>query len=667
MRHLILVEYADDVAPAVALATHPETPEERACLIALTPDVMDRLEQQGVSYELATTIEQQAALDEVAEENLARATQFIERVDHLLAARLPTVSNAGYSPLRCHTQELLVLLDTLAFRCVQLEALVHRGPTRRVSFFSTADEAASSLVFRPWESAWAPVCRAARDQAPAWAQRIAWHEQRSIARADKVRARIARQDRLSASEAIRRVRNGVRAHLQHVRRFARMGASPQPDPPLSAQRGARILLLGWLSPDLKAIEQALRRGRVDLWSWPTSLAASKGSTRPTDREEGDNPPTLDGDTVWDDVQHDPEIARWLIWCGISGLKAGYEQWAWFFRLRVPENWDQYCRARGQLDALRPTCVLHGEIGRHSWARTVTEAARAVHIPTVCYQWGGNYGYVQQPYLELTELQSDHFLAYTQGVQRVLAHQTAAKAGPLVHDIGSTYFARLDRAIAHVRQAPHRPSARRCIYVSTMLLGAVRHGPSHGLDDTLSSQLQRRVLAIMDDECPRRCALKLPPIQEHTVDPIRHWIAQSGRSIGVMKRPLEQVLDQADVWVIDGPSTALQQVLLTGKPVIYVETRGVRLYPKALELLRQEICVLDGWDPEFDEQFRAALRRARTGDFVPTGRFTRRFTLEHTDSPEQAARRAIAMLLNTVTAQTTNPQQDAAWELAENHR
>jgi hypothetical protein len=82
-------------------------------------------------------------------------------------------------------------------------------------------------------------------------------------------------------------------------------------------------------------------------------------------------------------------------------------------------------------------------------------------------------------------------------------------------------------------------------------------------------------------------------------------------------------------------------------VLYVHTRGVEFQPEAFAELRQQVRVVDGWAPDFDAQFRAALGRLWDEPHTPEASFVRQFVTSDAD-PDVVVRAAVGTVLGLAT-------------------
>lgn len=710
MALVILAEFLEDAPQAVRLAREARAGGASVRLIALSPAAMEALERHGEdAYHLPASIDQHQQLNAVAAENLERFQGLVDIVQRHVTTCSPAMAGSGCSVLRCHVPEALILMDIVAFLAVELEHVVRTHAAGQVAYFGNARLRRRAVLFGPSESVWANLCRVLRtapdETRPAWARAVRWTELESGATAWKVNLRIARQEPGRFVRSMVKAVPGALAAYHRLTDVLRVRHRRREHDARSTRETTRVLLLGWLTPDLTALTQGLRgQEQVSVWHWRSPSAVAHRASqagRPLDASlpakgggellpfgrlriprrripsnveglgmspagrGGSRSPgharwapqdgaavETEGQRLWEALERDPEARRLLTWNGVCGLSVAREHWRHLFCMQLPRTVALYQRAQQALAALRPHLLVHGELGELGWERTVVEAARPSGVPSLFYQWGGNYGYLRQPYLDLTQLHSDYMLTYTPRVAEVLSEQVRASrwARASLQAAGSPYlaglrqrFRRQPRSASPRNRWPGRSGRFRVVYVASSLSGSAQYGPFHWVDDGLYYQLQRRILTVLAEVFPHEVALKLPLNRVEAVDPVGAWMARRRLPMHTLRRPLNQCLGRAQAWVIDGTATALQEVLLTGKPVLYVHARGVEFHPEAFDELRQQAQVVDGWEPDFEARLRTALERLWDDPPAPEAPFTRHFVTPD-DDPDAVVRRAVGAVL-----------------------
>ncbi len=272
MRTLIFVEFVDDIPAVVEILRR--RPGEDCQAVALSPAAMEALEAAGISYDLPASPEDGPALDTIASENIER----VRRLEDLLAraadAVAPHAKAVGFSPIRCHAHEILILLDAAAFRVHQLASVLRRLRPERVLYFRRERSLPSAVLFEPGSSIWSSITHHLRRHpgAAPWACDITWQElagQGSPAReAARIRALNSRGlgPRVRVRRRLGEIRWLRRLYWRHSKRNLSRRRGPTSNRPGGATRSA-FIIVGW-GVDLTWIaEELCRRADVELWYW----------------------------------------------------------------------------------------------------------------------------------------------------------------------------------------------------------------------------------------------------------------------------------------------------------------------------------------------------------------------------------------------------------------
>jgi hypothetical protein len=607
---LLLVAFQEDAATA-------GRNQMRALVVALCPEAADALSALGTPYELQTNIDDHGRLESAAGENLVRFEQVAE------LSRVAIDRQTTWRSLDAHYYAVLTLMDALTFAVLQLRDLVEMHRPRVVTFFRCWPLSSGAIVPGPEDSIWSALCawlaEAPDDRRPDWARGVRWRAVPSTASRFGVRDRIRRQNADGSPLAYLRE---VRALSGRIRQWRAVLAvlARRPVRAARAPAAARMLVLG-APPDIGVIREALGQ-QVDLWHWEAETPAPVG---PPGRLVLDAPPLIDPEAS---ARVSAAVTRalaspLLTIHGVPIAAVGGPAWQALLR-ETPRTFELFRSAQAYLAALAPDLIVHGELGMPRWTRTMVEAAWSLGLPTAFQQWGGNYGYIDQRYLDQGELRSNHVLAYTDHVAERLTRQVSAsrQARATIHVGGAPYLARERERLRLA--AEHRMGAeRRCVYVPAAFTGSTRYGPSHAVDDSLQYQVQQRVVSALA-AVKRPFVVKLTPRRRAAFEPLERSIRRRHLPVSFDRRPLEHVLDTPAVWIVDGSATTLQQVLLSGNPVIFVDTRGTRFDAGAMAALQGDAVVLDAWDVGFVDALRDAVLDALTQPWQACGEFVRTY-------------------------------------------
>ena len=277
---------------------------------------------------------------------------------------------------------------------------------------------------------------------------------------------------------------------------------------------------------------------------------------------------------------------------------------------VPAMWGHYRAAHRLMSAQRPAIVV-ASYAEAPWQAPTLEAARALGIPTAIYQHGGMLGVCELPVFRDTDRRvADHMLVYGDGVKAYLDDDDARHATPRATSIvvGS---ARLDALRRRAPSAARRfarsvPRLRRpvVLYIAEQLRGNAHYLNCNGYPDVSFHELQARFIALFREFPAIRFLYKV--FADHVPNPIPDAAAGAPNieMVGLLERRVTTLMWDADLIVLDMPSTALLECLLTPNPiVVFADARSLRMREEAKRLLRRR-CTL----AETPDAFLAEVRR-----------------------------------------------------------
>jgi hypothetical protein len=108
------------------------------------------------------------------------------------------------------------------------------------------------------------------------------------------------------------------------------------------------------------------------------------------------------------------------------------------------------------------------------------------------------------------------------------------------------------------------------------------------------RMQRRIVDTLMSFPSVQAIVKLHPTSSQPQSPIVDYIAESKarNCVCISEIPLEEMLDVADLFINDSPTTTLLQMLTTGRPILALNNGALVFEPEALPLLRQAVTYCD---------------------------------------------------------------------------
>lgn len=312
--------------------------------------------------------------------------------------------------------------------------------------------------------------------------------------------------------------------------------------------------------------------------------------------------------------------------------------------RVPLLAQFYSRALRYLSSRRPRAVLTGVLTGDG-AQVIRQAAEETGVPLVCFQHGGNYGYIDLPHLAASDLRASILCVYGPGVAEILGEQANGMSREVdVESVGRPPEVRVRRGGSQPNRVSDRENVKRLVYVATGFVGDMRYGPNYWYDDTayFLHQVQLlRVLAKTPGFTTR--IVKLHP-KDKLENPLADHLRDEDRTVFDVRREgtLDDFLSPSDVVVLDWPSTTLIEVLEAGCSVVYIDMGYVEWIPEAMALLQQGAWVIEK-ERSWEDRLRTALRAAAAGsESSPTGKtstFLKRYACQRYE-PDSVLRRML---------------------------
>lgn len=288
---------------------------------------------------------------------------------------------------------------------------------------------------------------------------------------------------------------------------------------------------------------------------------------------------------------------------------------------IPDMWVQFLGAcawlqQGKFDAL---------VGMELPSRTVGMfclAARSIGLPSVLAIHNGGFTIDMPPQDAVGPIQCDTYLtycrediAYYEGFTERMGVFPRARIVP----VGSARLEALRRTVNL-----HRSKALRArllegsrnpllLYVPTSFRGPQRYFGEGASSDVAYFELQQRILRCCAEFPDVRVIYKEFPGGGDAVDPIPEFLARCVPNARIVSTPLTELIWAVDAIVIDWPSTALTEAVLTDKPLlVYAGRDWARLVPIAKSALQQRAWVSETPDA-FETHVRAFLS---ADDFSP---------------------------------------------------
>ena len=241
-------------------------------------------------------------------------------------------------------------------------------------------------------------------------------------------------------------------------------------------------------------------------------------------------------------------------------------------------------------------------------------------------YGGFLGYCVLPFHERYDLaDADYFICNGEGAVKTLERPSPltfwnpnvkrakpfAVGAPWIEDLVKGQRknkAKNDDSERCVRQGNHKTgdhADRTIMYIMSALVGDNRYLGYVHHPEIWYWKLQRELVKRMSRFPDVRVLLK-PPMRDRYPqirNPLFDWMERNRpQNIEVMGDVrLESVLDLANAFIVDSPSTPLLSLVATDKPfILYAENSTFRIVPEAAKLLKKRATLADTEDQFFAE-------------------------------------------------------------------
>ncbi len=309
---------------------------------------------------------------------------------------------------------------------------------------------------------------------------------------------------------------------------------------------------------------------------------------------------------WEELRQKPTFKAWFDHEGFNLFKV-MEPWLEsFIRDGIPKRIAVSRVIETKLRKRRVSVFLTPSKGTPGVSESLL-ACRRLGIPACSVQHGG-MGFYTNPIVEYGDhMGVNYALTFGSGSveffkKDLSARDTGRVAEPVA--IGNPTLQRLYRKFRK-KKAPEKGQRKKVLYIPTHLVpdfychGLVSYPP------LWYSRLQRRIVRAVKDFPEVELYIKPYPV-EPIENPLRTFLRDQGIT-NVRFLPafvdMAEFMGNADLLLIDYPSTSLLKMLCTRKPmIVYYHPGYLRFWPKAHELLsrRARVCTQEN---EFEAAFR----------------------------------------------------------------
>ncbi len=214
-------------------------------------------------------------------------------------------------------------------------------------------------------------------------------------------------------------------------------------------------------------------------------------------------------------------------------------------------------------------------------------SRRLGLPVVVYQEGGGTGYLDWPLFETDFRHADYFLSYGAGVE---SSEFVGKSNARIVPVGSCRLFALREKLQHAKKPRASADGVPVIYfVPDIIHDMCNHYPYNGGTSYRSFNHQTKIIELMSKIKEVRWVVKTIPALHACYETFLSKKGISGIHVEVEK--LSDIFGKADGFIIDYPSTVLQECLVANRPMaLFYQPVDCRIQDGALDLLKKRIYV-----------------------------------------------------------------------------
>jgi hypothetical protein len=544
-------------------------PGHDANVVALTPAAQWALERESVPHRPIDEYLSEPRYNEIALENMKRLHDSSRVFDDVLGSHVGELSEHGLRPAWMHFFHLKALIDSVHGSATAIAHAIRDTKPTEVCYVAPLDVGPDPYLIEADPALNARLIPIIATALEVPVRAIAGEHTETVV------------PRAPVSLLKRVLPPGVTSLLRTSRRIGiRAGVRLVLDRRLGGKRPTVLVLLP--SPDIDALEASGAARKSFRWTgWES--APSAGSSDALSRSL---------DAAWTAARDEPAVrAPWVVdgvdcWPYVEGRMQSLAVNV------VPDLLRAYESTARQLDRSGASLMLTGTTFSYRH-RAAVRAAWNADVPVVMHQHGGGHGFMERPAQWLTDVAwTDVFAVWGDGVADYFERRKpiVPMAKPLLAAVGSP---RLEN-IFNRRDAVHRElrGTLNVLYAPTSLAGAARHGPYAHYPDVFHAGLERRIVDTVCAAPGVRLTLKMPTRDasgDRVPDPLPDYVAERGYGTCTVVRDGGFVdhLADADLIVVDWPSTVLLQALSTDRPVLVLAERWTIPFDKrARELLER---------------------------------------------------------------------------------
>lgn len=318
---------------------------------------------------------------------------------------------------------------------------------------------------------------------------------------------------------------------------------------------------------------------------------------------------MEGQRFWSNIKEHTDLINYFTIDGIDLFPVARPFFEILAQQVIPDMAGQAYAASRSLKNLKKTVIVTG--GMIEDNSVVGSIAAHYGIPVISTHFGGLIGYCTLPIHERYDLAySDYYVAGGNGAVNTLlkryknAYWVRGERRAQPVPIGLSW---VDRLIEEQREkktgpelnisAGNKSGKKRIMYVLSALVGDNKYLGYVFAPEIWYCRFVRKVITALNMHDDVKILIK-PPLKgryPQIEDPIFEWVERSGvKDIEIIEdASLDTVVDLADFFILDSPSTPLINLLVTEKPfILYVDRIFYHFVTEAREKIRKRAAFVD---------------------------------------------------------------------------
>lgn len=551
-----------------------------ARFVAVLPEAAWALRERGVIYDRLEDFYCERSLCQLAEPLLAREIEWADSVDTWLQHRLPMWGESGFCPARLTLYYLKIFFDELALRTNVLKSFIDQSKARRIIYYAAPRNSKLEWHVGFNESVYRLLLPHFADAdvelvgLPALSgdHYISWG---GYAPANSVRNRFRRLWERMPRAWRDRLRPLVRRSLGEMS--------------YNADEAKICIGHGY---DLEAIRREALGSSVPFIDW---FELMRRVTRARHREQVPTVPR----GIWEELKERKSFWELAKPEGVDLRSLAEPRLAAWWNDGVLPMWSAFDAALKVLPRERLSAILTPTLSSPE-ARGVQAAARAVGIPVALFQHGGFVANCEHVGWDVDDLAlADFSFVYGDGVARYFEERRQRSSKPLATPVavgsprldairvaGPRRRAQIRRRLTNGKEGPV------VLYVPTAFMAHCRQLVCDVYPDVPYFELQTRIFEAFAKHPDVRFVYKaFVSVVRHPMHAALTRLCPEAR--WVTSSPLTDLIWAADAIIVDFPSTALLEAILTSAPIIlYADRESVRLRDEARTYLDRRVVLTE---------------------------------------------------------------------------